>query len=481
MRRELATWRDDEQAVRSLAVYADPISAALPAVLGSETLTRGEVQVLVGRRLAAIERLALAAQASWRGEERRDAETGLEKLRATRDGLAAGAGLSSAGSSQGATAPFAGERAAALRALDELIARVEQRLPELEERSPVLGAEAYARGLSLYLDRDTTPEELLALADAQIEDAKAEVRRLSREYLVGIESETASGDADALVRRAIEAVGARRPTDNPEYLEELRGYGGEIERFVRERGLATMPDNHTVRIGNAPESPAERARVGFVDSAPPLAPNPWTTWYLATIPDDFPEQERIDFWRSFNYAYKKFIVVHELFPGHYLQQKLLRENPHPVRIHFPWQPFTEGWATFCEEVAFEHGWAEGDHLVRLAQQLKRLENANRAFMSVQAHVNGWSEQRVYETSIERAWLAPQFAKSLWHRLMNWPFQMTTYMLGGLELQDLYGEEKQRLGDDFSTREFMDTVLRLGPIPIDEMGRFLRQPRTGEMP
>lgn len=206
-----------------------------------------------------------------------------------------------------------------------------------------------------------------------------------------------------------------------------------------------------------------------MDPAPYFHPNPWTTWYLATIPDHFPEGEREDFWRSFNNHFKKFIVLHELYPGHYLQLRIARENPHTIRLLFPYGPFTEGWATLCERVVIEAGWDNNNKLTLLAQLLKRLENANRAYMSVQVHYNNWTKEKMLEFSVNTCLLAPQFAKSLWGRLMRSPMQMTSYFIGYHQLSKLYEEEKERLAESFKTLIFIDTILRTGAIPVDEYG------------
>ena len=254
---------------------------------------------------------------------------------------------------------------------------------------------------------------------------------------------------------------------NSEYLELLRGFSKEAENFVRDNKIATVPENNTLSLKLASESMGPAARIGDMDPAPYFHPNPWTTWYLATIPDHFPENERVDFWRSFNNHFKKFIVLHELYPGHYLQLKIARENPHTLRLLFPYGPFTEGWATLCERVVIEAGWDNNNKLTLLAQLLKRLENANRAYMSVQVHCNGWTKEKMLEFSINTCLLAPQFAKSLWGRLMRSPMQMTSYFVGYRQLSELYEDEKERLGERFVTLNFMDTVLRIGAVPIDE--------------
>ena len=72
-----------------------------------------------------------------------------------------------------------------------------------------------------------------------------------------------------------------------------------------------------------------------------------------------------------------------------------------------------------------------------------------------------------EFSTNTCLLAPQFAKSLWGRLMRSPMQMTSYFVGYHQLSEIYEEEKERLGDRFILLNFMDTILRTGAIPVDE--------------
>jgi uncharacterized protein (DUF885 family) len=196
-----------------------------------------------------------------------------------------------------------------------------------------------------------------------------------------------------------------------------------------------------------------------------------TTLYLPSIPEDLPKQEQIEFWASFNKPFNRMIAIHELYPGHYMQLKISRETPHPIRLLFPYGIYTEGWATFTEKVLLDAGWEKENHLTLLAHLRKRLENANRSYTSMQVHCNGWNQEQVLEFSIETALLAPQFAKSLWGRIMNSPMQLTSYFLGGAEFRKLWLSEKERLGSKFDLKFFMDTIMKTGPIPINEFYRI----------
>ncbi len=478
IRKELERWIQDRPHERSLEFYSKLIADAFDPVLASPLLSVNEKRQILLARLVDVESLANQARqmlADGRPQQTREALASLERsANFIENALPGDAAVyfSEAGRTEFRTAATA-----AATAIQELIGYIQTELiPKLTmPNEPVLGRDVYARKLAIYTDSDLTPEQLEAMAWAEIVASKAALEELAIAYWQEIDPDTpVPEDFDTRVGRAFEDLENNRPLDEQSYLIKLREYGHDVMEFVRDHDIATVPEHQTLSIELAPESAGPMARIGYVSSAPSFHPNPWTTWYLATIPDDDPEPERIDFWRSFNYSFKRFIVIHELFPGHYMQLKILRENPHQVRILFPYRPFIEGWATFTERIVLDAGYAEGDWLTRFAQVRKRLENANRAYTSVQAHCNGWSETQVTEFSIETSLLAPQFAKSLWGRLMRSPMQIITYMLVGVELREIYESELERLGDNFDTKNFMDTILRTGPVPSDELATILRQ-------
>ena len=46
-------------------------------------------------------------------------------------------------------------------------------------------------------------------------------------------------------------------------------------------------------------------------------------------------------------------------------------------------------------------------------------------------------------------------------------QLTSYFLGATKFRKLFQSEKERLRDKFNLQFFMDTIMKTGPIPIDE--------------
>ena len=96
---------------------------------------------------------------------------------------------------------------------------------------------------------------------------------------------------------------------------------------------------------------------------------------------------------------------------------------------------------------------------------------------MQVHCNDWSQEQVMKFSTETSLLAPQFAKSLWGRIMRSPMQLTSYFLGGQQFTELLAAEKERLGEQFDLKDFMDTIMQIGPIPIDEFAKIFKEKRA----
>ena len=101
------------------------------------------------------------------------------------------------------------------------------------------------------------------------------------------------------------------------------------------------------------------------------------------------------------------IITHEIYPGHYLQLKAAASHPSRIRSLFAGDDFTEGWASFVEQMTLDHGFDGDQPLTRMAHLRKRLENAVRAYVSVQVHCRGWGAEELGAFAVETGLLPPQ--------------------------------------------------------------------------
>ena len=474
---EIDLWEQTKPHVNSVALYARSINNAIPPILEAEYLTPSEKMQLTCERLESIILTASLAQKNLPKASEDDLKASLSSLKSSIQLYQNELPEAIKTWPQFLYCPdLASILQKASSALQDLQTKIEQQwLPQAQPSSPLLGREAYARQLALYTDSDLTPEKLAEIALAEIETTKTSMLEVSEKYLKATyPNQKLPKNKEDIIKMALADMEKDAPLNAQDYLAFWQDLTAKAMAFIREKDLATLPKFETLRIQTAPESAGPAARIGWVDSAPPFDPNPVTTLYLPSIPDTLPQQEQIDFWASFNKPFNRMIVIHELYPGHYMQIKVSRETPHPVRLLFPYAVYFEGWATFTEEVLLDAGWEAENPLTLLAHLRKRMENANRAYTSVQVHCQGWTQEKVMDFSTTEALLAPQFAKSLWGRIMRSPMQLTSYFLGKEQFVDLLEAEKKRLGPKFELKRFMDTIMRAGPIPVDEFYRIFKE-------
>jgi len=467
---EIDKWKTLTLQNSSLSLYARVISNAIDPVLKADYLLLPEKTSLICQRLIDVTKMSSTAKSNLEVIPEDDLTTGIKMISSTLEYYKNELGKSlENGPNALKCAQFDMNLENAIKGLEELLVFANNNLKQKASRpKKIVGYDEYARRLKLYTDSNLTPEELSQMALKEIELVRNLIGDVSKTYLKATyPNEPVPENYNQITARALGDMEKDAPLNADDYLKFWNELSEAAIQFIEENDIATLPKNNTLRIMTAPESAGAAARIGWVASAPPFDPNPITTLYLPSIPETLPKQEQIDFWASFNRPFNRMIAIHELFPGHYMQLKISRETAHPIRLLFPYGIYTEGWATFTEKVLLDAGWEKENHLTYLAHLRKRLENANRSYTSMQVHCNGWSQEQVMEFSTDTALLAPQFAKSLWGRIMNSPMQLTSYFLGGSQFTKLWQSEKERLGDKFELKVFMDTIMKAGAIPIDE--------------
>jgi len=447
-------------------LYSNLVNHALTPILVRDNLDDAARLDAVTARLEGLELLCATGRAQL--TDGRPAATGasVRDLRSTADfiqnGLAAALGVAPDDGASDELTAASTRAAAALRSFADWL--------ELD-LDPTLGdawgEPLYARRLALAYGSDMTPEVLERIAVAEIETSRQLMADLARQST----GADATAGFDSLVDPLLAEMESHRAHDQQQFLQEFLDLIDRSEQFLREHDLVTLPDRRTLYTALSPPHFAGAA-VGGVYSAGPFDPEAETLFYLPSVPDDAPDDVRDGFYRSFNTHFNTMIITHEIYPGHYLQLKAAAAHPSPVRPLFAGDDFTEGWATFCEQMMLDAGWDDDRVLTRMAHLRKRLENAVRAYISVQVHCRGWDLDRVHSFAVERGVLPPQFADNLWHRALLTPIQLPSYFVGFRIFDAAWHNERDRLGTEFNAKAFNDAVLASGGVPMDLLDEVL---------
>ena len=83
------------------------------------------------------------------------------------------------------------------------------------------------------------------------------------------------------------------------------------------------------------------------------------------------------------------------------------------------------------------------------------------------HAKGWTKEQAINFMMESGMNA-ESALSLYHRIIIWPAQLTSYDAGGEEIKALRKIAEGKLGEHFDIKEFHSKILENGSIPLSAL-------------
>jgi len=369
-------------------------------------------------------------------------------------------------------------RPAALDALVEHRTWLSGRLDEGEDgfADPRVGAERFARKLSLTLDAEADADAILARAHADLDRVSDEIAALAAELAGPGRAGTRAGDDGALVQQVLDRLAADAADDRT-ILEFCRQALTAQAGFVRECQLVTMYDD-PVEVIEMPEI-SRGVAVAYCDSPGPLEPAPLPTFVaVSPTPADWPAQRVTSFYREYNRHMVQNLMVHEAMPGHFLQGQHSRrfdDSATALRAALRSGSFVEGWAVYAEELMAEHGYpGEGDPRAVRMQQLKmQLRMIINAILDSRVHGRGMTEAEAMSLMTGRGHQEEGEAAGKWRRALLTSAQLSTYYVGYTEVAGLAAGLRTARPQQ-SERARHDSMLAHGSPPV----RHLRTLVTG---
>lgn len=166
---------------------------------------------------------------------------------------------------------------------------------------------------------------------------------------------------------------------------------------------------------------------------------------------------------------------HEGIPGHHLQIAIAQElEDIPKFRKHAWVPaYSEGWALYSERLADEMGLFSST-LDRIGMLSADSMRAGRLVVDTGMHALGWSRQEAINYFAANSPMSIATIEGEVDRYIGWPGQALSYMIGRLEIQKLRSEAELALGDDFDIKGFHDATIGSGMLPLETLGRIIRE-------
>ncbi len=330
------------------------------------------------------------------------------------------------------------------------------------------GTDAWAIGRDAY-------EELVRLREFDGLDVDAILE-------IGLEQLARNKEARLATAREIDptaderVVVARVKEDHPPTFDAaLDGYRDAMFRARRhliERDLVTVPDDERLEVVPTPVYLRKLVPFAAYFDPPKFDPRP-SGLYIVT-PSVHGEAGAM---REHNWSAISNTSIHEAYPGHHLQLAVGTRHPSLTRLLVEGPEFTEGWGMYSEQMMREEGFDDGPSF-RVSLYTDAIWRACRIILDVRMHRGEIDVDDAIAFLIEQTGFEPANAEAEVHRYTYTPTYQLSYLLGKVMLLGLREDERRRRGDGFRLKDFHDSLLRAGSIPVTFHRRLLEDAADG---
>jgi uncharacterized protein (DUF885 family) len=328
-----------------------------------------------------------------------------------------------------------------------------------------LGAELFRRKLRYDEHVDLPLDQLRAINEREIERYHAWITEVAAEI-----------DPDRDPAKVMTQITSRFPPPE-ELVPTAEQYQEEIQAFIRENRILTLPTDSRPTVRETPEY----ARGGFasMSTSGPFETEATEAYYnLTNVLPHWTEEQKREHLTYFNYPGLLGITVHESFPGHFVDFLYRPMIQSRVRKVFNWGSLSEGWAHYTEQMMVDEGLGGGDPAIRLGQLRRAVQRHARWFAGLEMHAFGATVEEATDRYQEIAYFARFPALQEVERGTRNPTYLY-YALGRmqiLQLREDYRAHMEERGEEFSLRDFHDRFLQIG-LPV-ALARQVLMPGDG---
>ena len=160
------------------------------------------------------------------------------------------------------------------------------------------------------------------------------------------------------------------------------------------------------------------------------------------------------------------LAYHEAIPGHHFQTTIQQEltGVPTFRKVLPFTAFSEGWALYTEQLAWELGFQDEplDNLGRLQGEMFR---AVRLVVDTGLHDQRWTREQAIAYMLEKTGMPETDVVAEIERYLVMPGQALAYKVGMQKILELRQRAQMRLGEKFDLAAFHDLLLTGCDLPL----------------
>ncbi|MCK4404264.1 MAG: DUF885 domain-containing protein [candidate division Zixibacteria bacterium] len=336
-----------------------------------------------------------------------------------------------------------------------------------------LGKKLFEKKLKLTLQSDLSPDEIVRRAEAELISVRKRMFELAQplheKMFRGRRHKEKGKDLENLVIKEVLDEIAKDHPKKDELLAVCRQNLKELEEFVREKDLVDLTGINPLEVDWTPEF-SRGVAVAGLDSPGPLDKSLKSFFRVSPIPDEWTKEQEESYLREYNNYMLKDLCTHEAMPGHYVQGFYANKFPSMIRSIFGSGAFIEGWAVYQERMMVHAGYMNYDPRMELTQLKMYLRAVINAILDTKIHAGDMTKEEAIKLMTEEGFQERSEAEGKWVRACLTSTQLSTYFVGLQEVLDLEKTYREKVGENFSQKEFNQKLLSYGSPPV----RFLKE-------
>jgi uncharacterized protein (DUF885 family) len=348
---------------------------------------------------------------------------------------------------------------AVVKSLAENVAWMKQELLPKSRGKYALGSEVFAKQLLFKEMVDIPMEKLLAIGEANLKRDQEAFRAAAQKI-----------DASKTPAEVMKTLSENHPTE-ADLIPSAKRTIENARRFLVDKRIVTIPSEVRPTVMETP--PYARAGMFAAMDTPGAYETKATEafYYVTPTEKDWTATQKEEHLRLFNAPVMQIITIHEAFPGHYIQFLYSKQFPTKTRKLTFCGSNVEGWAHYCEQMAIEEGYGNGDAKLHLAQLSEALLRDCRFVVAINLHARGMTVEEGAKVFEKEGFQEPSIAYEEARRGTFNPTYLY-YTLGKLQIYKLREDYRKATGKKFSLETFHNEFVRQGGIPIKLIRRIM---------
>jgi uncharacterized protein (DUF885 family) len=320
-----------------------------------------------------------------------------------------------------------------------------------------LGRERYDELVGLRAFDGLDADAILEIGHDQLETQKAARIRAAAEL-----------DDRATESEVIDRLKSDHPATFEEALDAYRDVMRRSRQYLIDHDIVTVPAGERIDVVPTPDYLRNVVPFAAYFSPPTFDPKPKGIYIVTPSVGNDPNAMR-----EHNFSSISNTSIHEAYPGHHLQLHVANGHPSLTRLMADAPEFVEGWGMYSEQMMREQGFDAAPNF-RLNMHTDAIWRACRIILDVRMHRGEVGVDEAIRFLVEQTSFEEANARAEVRRYTYTPTYQLSYLLGKVLLLGLRADEQERLGSAFSLRDFHDTLLNNGSLPISFHRRILNE-------